>query len=190
MAGRMRLALAGALLAASVLAAPASAAVWAIVPGESQVLFDYERNGKPATGRFDRFSGEGTFDPEAPEAATLEVRIESASIDVDDKVVSNFATTAEYFDSDNYPLVTYRLLRLTPEGGNRYLAEGELAIRQWTRETRTSVNLDIGEDTAHATGTLRVLRKDYHFGVGPASLFVDLGPEVAVRFDLTARPVP
>jgi len=190
MSGWMRLAIAGALLAATGVAAPASAAVWSIAPEESEVLFDYVRNDKPDTGRFVRFEGEGTFDPMEPEAATLEIRIESASIDVEDTVVANFATTAEYFDSETYPHVIYRLLQLTPQGENRYLAEGELTIRQWTRKTSTEVNLEISGDTAHATGTLRVRRKEYHFGVGPTSLFVDLGPEIAVRFDLTAHPAP
>lgn len=190
MSGWMRLALAAALLAASGVAAPAAAADWSIASEESEVLFDYVRNDKPATGRFAQFAGEGTFDPAAPEDATLEVRIESASIDVEDTVVANFATTAEYFDSENYPHVIYRLLNLTPMDGTRYVAEGELTIRQWTRKIRTEVNLEINGDTAHATGILRVRRKEYHFGVGPTSLFVDLGPEIAVRFDLIAHPAP
>jgi polyisoprenoid-binding protein YceI len=186
--------LTGALLALpSLTGAPASGLAsgldWTVVPEQSQVLFDYRRNDQPAEGHFAGFEGEGVFDRDAPGDATLELRIESASIDLDDGMASAFATSAEWFDSHNYPLVVYRLLKLTPEGGNRYHATGELTIRGRTRPIETTITIEIGDDEAHAAGSLRLNRKDYWLGVGPSALFVDIGREVAVRFDLIARPV-
>lgn len=174
----------------SALAGPARAApqTWAVMPEGSRVLFDYRRNGQPAEGRFTRFRGEGTFDVEAPAAATLELRIESASIDLGDALASAFATSAEWFDSPNHPEVVYRLRQLTPQGGDSFRADGDLTIRGKTRPVSTAVALDIGADRAFAAGTLRVNRTDFLLGVGPSALFVDIGPEVSVRFELTARP--
>ncbi len=140
-------------------------------------------------GHFARFAGGGVFDRDAPGEATLELRIESASIDLDDAMVSAFATSAEWFDSVNYPLVVYRLLELTPVGGNDYHATGTLTIRGRTRPIETTITLVVGDTEAHASGSLRLDRKKYWLGVGPAALFVDIGREVAVRFDLIARPV-
>jgi len=74
-------------------------------------------------------------------------------------------------------------------GGNRYQATGELMIRGRTRPIDTTITLEIGDDEAHAAGSLRLDRTDYWLGIGPSALFVDIGREVAVRFDLTARPV-
>ena len=85
--------------------------------------------------------------------------------------------------------MVYRLLELTPEGGNRYHATGTLTIRGQTRPIETTITIEIGDDEAHATGSLRLNRTDYWLGVGPMALFVDIGREVAVRFDLIARPV-
>jgi polyisoprenoid-binding protein YceI len=186
--------LTGALLAVLSLtgapaAIPAAGLEWTVVPEQSQVLFDYRRNNQPAVGNFAVFEGEGVFDRDAPGDATLELRIDSASIDLDDSLASAFATSAEWFDSANHPMVVYRLLELTPESGNNYHARGELTIRGRTRPIETTITLEIGGDEAHASGSLRLNRKDYWLGVGPSALFVDIGGEVAVRFDLTARPV-
>ena len=46
----------------------------------------------------------------------------------------------------------------------------------------------VDEEEARASGTLEINRKDYLLGVGPLSLFVTIGPEVAVRFERVAHP--
>jgi polyisoprenoid-binding protein YceI len=171
------------------LTASASAMEWTVAPDQSSILFDYERNRQQAEGNFTVFAGKGLFDRAAPDDATLELRIESASIDLKDTLSSAFATSAEWFDSRNYRQVIYRLIKLTPEGGDSYHAVGELTIRGRTRPIETTIILDIGADEAHASGSLRINRKDYLLGVGPSALFVDIGAEVVVRFELTAHPV-
>lgn len=162
---------------------------WSIVPDESKIVFEYQRNDRSEEGIFETFSGHGTFHPEAPGDATFELEIASASIDLGDPKASAFATSAEWFDAANYPEIVYRLEKLTPLGGDRYRAEGQLTIRGKTRPVTTVITLDINGTEAHATGTLELNRKDFWLGVGPMSLFVNIGPEVAVRFDLMAHPV-
>jgi polyisoprenoid-binding protein YceI len=162
---------------------------WTIAPDESRIVFEYVRNGQAEDGTFGTFAGTGTFHPEAPGEATFEIEIASDSIDLGDAKASAFATSAEWFDARNHPEVVYRLRKLTPLGDDRYRAEGDLTIRGRTRPVATTITLDINGEDAHATGTLSIERKDYMLGVGPLSLFVDIGPEVAVRFDLTAHPV-
>ena len=86
---------------------------WTVVLEQSRVLFEYQRNDQPAGGHFATFSGEGVFDPENPAEATLELRIDSASIDLNYTMASAFATSAEWLDSANHPHVIYRLMTLT-----------------------------------------------------------------------------
>ena len=180
----------GVLAAAHLLwPALAGAVEWMLVPERSRVGFEYLSNGKPAEGEFTRFEGEGVFSPEAPEAATLELRIESASIDLGDPLASAFATSAEWFDSAHHPVVTYRLTALAPLGGDRYDATGDLTIRGRTRPVRSTITLVVDEATARAEGVVELDRKEYRLGVGPSALFVVIGRPVAVRFDLTAERV-
>ncbi len=167
---------------------PAHANHWRVVPEQSEIRFLYQRNGQPAEGRFRRFRGIGHFDRSDPGAATFDFHVESASIDLGRPAESAFATSAEWFDAKNHPEVVYRLLRLTPEGGERYRAEGELTIRGHTRPVVTTVALKIGDGWATAAGRLTVDRKDFGLGYGPSALFVKIGREVTVEFRLCARP--
>jgi len=179
------LTLAAALAGVTAAAAPKS---WKVAPGDSRILFDYQRNGQPAEGQFTRFEGEGVFDHDSPINARLELRIDSASIDLNDKMASAFATSAEWFDSMTHPEVVYRLQHLTPEGGDHFRADGDLTIRGRTKPISTTITLNIGAESASASGTLSVDRTDYLLGVGLSAMFVDIGPQVSVRFELTAQP--
>ena len=161
---------------------------WRVDREESRIVFEYLADGEPTEGVFTKFSGTGTFDPAAPSAATLELRIESASIDLSDSRANAFATSAEWFDSANHPHIVYRLLDLAPLKDDHYRAEGELTIKGRTRPVATTIELVIEDSEARASGTLRINRKDYWLGVGPISLFVEIGAEVAVRFELVAHP--
>ncbi len=191
---RFRAALAAALAVAlfAALAGPslarADAGEWRLVPSESEVVFEYESDGQPARGTFGEFSGEGRFRPDDPGAATLELRIRSDSIDLGDARANAFATSAEWFDSANHPNLVYQLRKLTHLEANRYRAIGDLTVRGRSRPVTTTITLEVGARHARASGTLTVNRKDYGLGVGPSALFVEIGPEVSVRFELTARP--
>ncbi len=161
---------------------------WAVAPEQSRIAFEYTADGKAVEGRFTEFSGRGVLDPAAPGDAMLELRIETGSIELPDAKATAFATSAEWFDSATYPEIVYRLIELAHLEGERYRAEGDLTIRGKTRPVTTTITLGIGKETARAAGDLTINRKDYGLGVGPLSLFVDIGPMVTVRFELTAHP--
>lgn len=179
-----------AALALTLMPATGIAAQWQVDPGNSQVDFDYTRNGKSATGIFGAFSGTGDFDPAAPETAQLVVKIDSRSIDLDDHLASAFATSAEWFDSKNHRFITYRLTGLKPRADGKYDATGELSMRGASKPVAAVIELDFNGPIATATGTVRLNRTDYLLGVGPSAAFVEIGPEVAVRFALEARKAP
>lgn len=182
------LALAAVLMAGSLPAAAAPRA-WTVMPEQSSVSFLYTESGVDREGQFESFEGSGQLDDAAPESATLEVKVTSRSISLGSTLVDAFATSAEWFDSANHPLIVYRLTGLEHLFGDRFLSSGTLSIRGVEHDVVAPVMLDIGAETAHATGEVRLDRRDYGLGVGPSAAFVEIGRDVAVRFDLTARPV-
>ena len=181
----------GAILGAGLFALtaiPAHAADWNVDPAASSINFKYLKDGKPADGIFSEFSGSGRFNAEDPASARLTLKINTTSIDLYDTMASAFATSAEWFDSKNHPFVVYELTGLKALDGTAYEAQGTLEIRGETQPITTRIDLEIDADQANASGALNITRADYLLGIGPSAAFVEIGPEVAVTFDLKARP--
>ena len=57
-------------------------------------------------GRFDRFSGVLTIDPENPATARLSVTIDTNSIDASSPDTTDMLRSAEFFDTAHYPRIT------------------------------------------------------------------------------------
>lgn len=167
-------------------ASAVQAADWVVQSAASEIQFEYLGDGVPKTGVFERFSGSGSFDPGDPSTARMQLSIETASIDLYDTLASGFAQSAEWFDSRNHPEVLYRLIGLSLLDGKTYVARGQLTIRGEERPITSRIELEIDDQLARARGELVIVRNDYLLGVGPSAAFVEIGPEVTVRFDLQA----
>ncbi|MEO1495296.1 MAG: hypothetical protein AAFV19_24400, partial [Pseudomonadota bacterium] len=61
-------------------------------------------------------------------------------------------------------------------------------IRGRTKSLRSEIVLTIDDRDAQASGVLTIRRRDFRLGVGPSAAFVEIGPDVLVRFSLVARP--
>jgi polyisoprenoid-binding protein YceI len=174
--------------------AAAQARAWRVDPEASVIDFVYTLNERPASGRFVRVAGEGTFDRDRPAEARLELRIDVESLKLGDPVVDAFAKSVEWFDAAGHPTAVYRLARLTPRDDGRYEALGDLTIKGRLQVVRTPLVLQFDADErgalARAQGALQFDRRDFNVGVGASALFVSLGTQVAVRFAIVARPAP
>ncbi len=182
-----RFALAVALLSATATQAE-DAPLWRVDPDRSAIVFGYALNARPAEGVFGGIGGEGRFDPAAPEATRLTLEIDVTSLDLGDPVETAFALSADWFDAERHPQARYRLAQLTALGGDAYEALGDLTIKGRTVVMRTPLTLTVGPGEAQARGALTFDRRDFGVGFGPSALFVAIGTDVAVRFDLVARP--
>lgn len=169
-----------------VLTGQSRAADWVVQTAASEIQFEYLGDGVPKTGVFGQFNGFGSFNAADPATARFTLSIETSSIDLYDTLASGFAQSAEWFDSKNFPEVTYRLMWLSPLEGMTYVARGQLTIRGEERPITSRIELEIGKETALARGELVIVRDDYLLGVGPSAAFVEIGPDVKVRFNLQA----
>lgn len=183
----MRRVIAAALVLLALAPVSAWASAWTTDPVASAITFRYILNGEAREGVFHKFQASGAFDQDAPEAADLDLRVQTRSIDLNNTLASAYATSAEWFDSKNHPDVQFRLAKLTHLGGSRYLAEGPLTIRGAMKPTSLELTLTFENGVARARGTLTIARRDFWLGYGPSMAVVDVGPDVAVDFDLSAR---
>ena len=175
-------------LVASLLAPLAALAMgWVTDSSSSTIKFRYTIDGKARQGFFREFQATGSFVPDQPDLARMEFVVATGSIDLSNSVATAYATSAEWFDSRNYPNAQFDLTRLIALGGTRYRAEGQLAIRGQTKPTAFDLDLILKDGIVRANGTLKVLRNDFQLGYGLSTALVDVGPDVLIELDLQAR---
>ena len=173
----------------SALATDASARDWRIDVTRSTLAIVYLINGEERRGEFSRFSGEAFFDPEDLSATELEFLIETGSIDAGDSFGTEVVRGVDWLDVENHPTARFVLTEMTPLSEGRYRVAGDLTLKGRTGVVSGEMSLSVGDDTAKAEGRSAFDRKDYKVGVGFTTLFVDVGDEIAVTFNLTATPV-
>jgi polyisoprenoid-binding protein YceI len=85
-------------------------------------------------GRFKTFEGRLYIDADNPQASHAEGSIEVASIDTGESQRDNHLRSADFFDVEKYPKMTFRSTRIEPAGGDSYKVYGDLTIKDVTRE--------------------------------------------------------
>ncbi|HEX6260476.1 MAG TPA: YceI family protein [Woeseiaceae bacterium] len=97
-------------------------------------------------GNFRRFSGRIVLDEANLAASTIEAEIEVASIDTRQDQRDTHLRSADFFDADNHPLMTFRSTKIEKLRHGYYRAIGLLTIRGQSNE----VVLDV-EETGRGT---------------------------------------
>lgn len=78
-------------------------------------------------GRFNDFDATLDFDPENVENSSLEVVVETASIDVNNPEFAQ-DLREDWFDVENYPQAIFRTTRFVEADGNSFVFEGDLTL--------------------------------------------------------------
>jgi polyisoprenoid-binding protein YceI len=84
-------------------------------------------------GKFGTVSGVLQLDPENPTAATGSFTIAAASLNTGVEQRDGHLRSADFFDVEKYPEITFVSTAVTPMGGNEYTVTGDLTIRGITR---------------------------------------------------------
>ena len=109
-------------------------AVWSIDPAHSNVEFSV-RHLMIATvkGRFADVEGTVTIDEQEPSRSIADVRIKAASIDTRAEQRDNHLRSADFFDTEKFPLITYRSRKVEQKGRDRFTVTGDLTMHGVTR---------------------------------------------------------
>lgn len=79
---------------------------------------------------------------ENPRDSSLEVTIGVASVDTGDEQRDGHLRSADFFDAESFPTLTYRSTGVTPAGRGRYAVDGELTIKGVTRPVPLEIAFD------------------------------------------------
>lgn len=111
-----------------------AASTWNIDPSHSAIHFSVRHMVVSKTrGRFTKWSGEVSFDPENPKASSVQVNIEPASVDTADAQRDGHLRSADFFDVEKFPQATFRSTKVEGAGDDKYRVTGDLTLHGVTR---------------------------------------------------------
>ena len=91
-------------------------------------------------GSFNDMNASLDWDPENIENSSLEVVINTASIDVNNPEFEEELRGSNWFDVENYPQATFRTTSFLESNGNTFMFEGDLTLMGTTAPVTLSAN--------------------------------------------------
>jgi polyisoprenoid-binding protein YceI len=169
-----------------------TAGTWNIDPAHSEVTFTIRHLMTKVRGSFTDFSGQVVIgDDIATSFASAEIKM--ASVDTRNSDRDAHVRSADIFDVENHPVMTFATKGVRAEGGD-YLLDGELSIRGVSRPITLEVEFNgVGGDPwggtrAGFSATTSVNRKDFglEFNVPFQGDKVLLGDKVDIQLEIQA----
>src|SRR5690606_37651812 len=99
----------------------------------SEAVFQVRHLLTKVSGRFSDFSGTVQFDADHPEQSSVDFTIRTESIDTNETTRDNHLRSADFFDVEHYPTLTFKSTKVTPRGRDTFDVEGDLTIRGVTK---------------------------------------------------------
>ena len=116
-------------------------------------------------GRFTRFSGKIVIDPDLAAASTT-AEIDLTSIDTNNAQRDDHIRSADFFQVETYPTMTYRSTGVRQDG-DEYVVDGELTLHGVTRQVPLTVELNgftkdpYGGTRVGFSATAQINRRDF-----------------------------
>jgi len=118
---------------------------WQFDPFHTQVEFSAKHLGMMTVrGLFADVTATGFIDPDHPEASSVDVTIQTASIRTHNPQRDNDLRSSNFLQVDQYPTVTFKSTKIEATRKDRYSMTGDLTIKGNTRPVTFSV-LKYGE---------------------------------------------
>ena len=166
---------------------------WQIDTAHSQIQFTVRHLMiSKVRGSFEKFSGMVVLDESAPANTTVDVQIETGSVNTREPQRDGHLRSPDFFNSEAFPLMTFKSKRVDVVDGHHAKLIGDLTIRDVTRE----VTLDAeylgqakspwGTTSAGFTATTKINRKDWNLTWNQAleTGGVLVGEEVEISIEL------
>ncbi len=90
-------------------------------------------------GSFDEYEGSATFDGHNPASSTLRVTIQTASVDSRDSGRDTHLKSADFFDVEKFPTLTFKSTGVSRTGDDELAVEGDLTIHGATKRVTFTV---------------------------------------------------
>jgi polyisoprenoid-binding protein YceI len=107
---------------------------WQLDPYHTQVEFTAKHLGMMTVrGHFAHVSATANIDPDHPDAASVEVTIQTASIHTNHEVRDNDLRSSNFLDVENFPTITFKSTGVQAAAADKYTLNGDLTIKGNTK---------------------------------------------------------
>jgi polyisoprenoid-binding protein YceI len=113
---------------------------WIIDPTHSEVQFKVKHLViSTVTGAFKKFEGTAETDGDNFENAQVSFSIDTDSIDTNQEQRDAHLKSPDFFDSAQYPQIKFESSSFNHKGGDDYVLEGQLTIKDVTKQVKLDV---------------------------------------------------
>ncbi|MBX7184155.1 MAG: YceI family protein [Vicinamibacteria bacterium] len=167
----------------------------------SEVAFRVRHFVSKVSGRFDDFSGTITIVPGKPAASSVEFTIKTASINTANTGRDNHLRSADFFDAEKNPEITFKSTKIAPVDADTFNVTGIFTMHGTAKEL--TIPVDFGGTVTDSRGTekagfsltTKLNRKDYGIVWNQTldSGGMMLGDEVEITVNIEAnkrKPAP
>jgi polyisoprenoid-binding protein YceI len=132
----------------------------------SQVSFKIRHVVSKVEGRFREYDGTIWIDRQNPAASKVELTIQTASIDTGTADRDKHLRSADFFDVEKYPTITFKSTKVEPKGNGSFVVTGDFTMHGVTKPVQVGVKsggfakMGKGEKAGFEAGAT-LNRKDY-----------------------------
>ncbi len=122
-------------------------------------------------GRFNVLRGHLHIDEDQPTNSWIEAEVDASSIDTHNDPRNAHLRSADFFDTDNYPLITFKSTQVEHLAEQSYKVTGDLTMHGVTKSITfeaeySGQSLMMGVQRAGLTAKTKINRKDFDLGWG------------------------
>jgi polyisoprenoid-binding protein YceI len=174
---------------------------WNVDASHSGIHFTVNHFFTPVTGQFTDYEIDLSFDRERPENSTVRVEIDVASVETGNDDRDAHLLSADFFDAERFPTITFESDEVRRVGGGALKATGTLRIRDESRRVELPIErlgvkdipsemramLGGVEQIASFRSQLRIDRSDYGVGSGSWAAALVVGHDVDIEIAIEAN---
>jgi polyisoprenoid-binding protein YceI len=172
----------------------AAARNWELDKAHTNFYFAVDHIYSKIRGHFNEYSGEVKFDPNNLAESRFSFKIETASIDTSIVKRDKHLQSADFFDADKYPLMTFESTKITAAGNGLYEVLGKFTVKGVEHELLLPLTLAgikdhpavKGKEVVGFNGKVTIDRLAYKVGDGKFFNLGLIGKDVEILVSIEA----
>ncbi len=167
---------------------------WSVDPAHSSINFNIKHMGISfIQGRFDQFKGVVHAPGANLDNGHFNFTVITSSINTGVEMRDKHLKSADFFDADQFPEMSFESASFTKEKGNNYILKGKLTIKDVTKEISIPVTFggiaknQQGKEVAGLQAKFTINRLDYNIKYDPTGAGVAKDVEVSLFLELAKK---